>query len=261
MKVFISHKLDEDAKFISLLRDALAVEDVELLEAAEMVSPGEHITTVIENIIKSATAVVALFPETSSAVSFELGIAVGAGRRALIVTKHQDELPFDLRAFPSIQIESLDNQSASDLAARIKSVMAEELVLENLSPNELEELVANYFRENGFNVNYAEQNKDVGFDLIVEDPKNGRRIIVETKSLSPGNRVSVGVASRLSAAAAAIGAVSAILVSTSGFTSAARSFGTARGAELALITLAELRKLKSENKPLIGSAGFATLKK
>ncbi len=112
-----------------------------------------------------------------------------------------------------------------------------------MSPVEFEKLVADLFRENGFTVRSTREARDLGYDFAIDSPKHGGLILVEAKKMNRQSLVSVEAVRQLTVTIGAAGAMAAILISTSGFTSAASALGAA--SSVALRTLDDLLKAKS----------------
>jgi restriction system protein len=118
-------------------------------------------------------------------------------------------------------------------------------ILEALAPREFERLVAELFRERGYEVSATPQAPDYGVDLVVRSPEDGQIIFVEVKKLSKQSRVSVESVRRLiGTLSTTYGAATGLLVSTSPFTEAAMALGAA--GPVLLKTLSEILAARSK---------------
>lgn len=117
--------------------------------------------------------------------------------------------------------------------------------LDELSPRQFEELVADIFRSRGYDVALTSQTKDGGYDLVLHqaDPVlGGQTFLVEIKKYRPDLKVGVSPVRALMGSVIANDAQRGILVTTSSFTSDARALAE-RSEQLRLIDGSELQEL------------------
>jgi predicted RecB family endonuclease len=260
MKFFISHPMRTD--------DALATElKASLLEAGHEVFETEsesYWSAEMSAAIRRSDAVIALLNTPSNGVYFELGLAIGAHVPTLIVSPSVEGIPADLMSVPYLQLTGDPSHDVAVIVQRgsqvaegrhrpqdaaqqttdagLLATTRDPSVLERLSPEEFETLVARLFRERGFTVSALARTGDIGADLVLgPDPVT----IVEVKRYMQQNLVSVGAVRQLLGTLAITGAERGILVSSSGFTNAARALAAETPVEL--LTLEDL--LSTEENP------------
>ena len=246
---------------VAHLRDA----GHEVFSGAEMADPGGNLLSAISAALRSADLVVAIVSASTPNVFYELGLASGAGVPTLLAARRGELVPSDLESVPYIQLSGDDSRDAQTIARRAKDLeglsspkppqfaSAEAALraaaqdpprLEALSPTEFERLVADLFRERGYEVSAAHPQHDLGVDLVVRAPEDGQVLFVELKKLSKQSRVSVEAVRQLLHAASLRAGTVGILVSTSGFTAAAAALAV--GAPVVLRTLEETLAAKSK---------------
>lgn len=265
MRVFIAHSW-QDRELVLALADTLRKHGDEVLDPFAQVEGGEFLSQV-STMIHSADVIVAILSRRSPSVYYELGLASGAGKSSLVVAPPGEQLPADVSALPYTQTSgdtSLDAQAiARRLAefriieqqptrkfdsarAALQATSMDYSYLESLNPAQFEKLLADLFRENGYTVHLAQETRDVGYDFAIESPKHGGRILVEAKKMNRQSRVPVEAVRQLLSVIHSVGAVSGVLISTSGFTSAATALGAA--SSIVLRTLNDLLTAKNKKE-------------
>jgi hypothetical protein len=263
MRVFIAHS-SRDRELVSALIEALQKQGDDVVDPIGEIRAGDLLSQV-STLIHSADVVVAVLSGRSPNVYYELGLAAGAGKPVLVVAPSGEPLASDLSALPYTLATGDTPRDAQTAARRIsqfrideqqrtpgfesakaalQGAIADPTYLESMSSVEFEQLVADLFRENGFTVQSTRETRDLGYDFAVDSPKHGGLILVEAKKMNRQSLVSVEAVRQLTATIPVVGAVSGILISTSGFTSAASALGAA--ASVTLRTLDDLLKAKSE---------------
>ena len=211
--------------------------------------------------IQRADVVVALLRSTSPNLLYELGVAQGAHRPLIIASGSLNDLPFDAASVPYVHLGDNVEDDAAEIERRISSLTPKSPhqpdfgrgALEALhaidddndfaaavSPSDFERLLIEFLREVGLDVKEGHPNRDV-FDFALTHPGNGdppRVVIVEAKKYSSSSRVSVDAVLQLAGAVTSTGADHGLLISTSGFTTAAR--GLAETVPISLWTLHEV---------------------
>jgi hypothetical protein len=255
MKIFISHDHVDGGSFAAGLAEALAGRGHEAvgLDSLNTDSRGT-LSAAIGAEIRTSDLVVALLTANSRPnVYFELGLAAGAGVPTVVAATGTEQLTADLA---SAQYIALTGELVIDVTAVVRRVLdigagarvpatvtggepsrtamgiqrhpsevlataaLDPTVLESLSPVEFERLVAELFRERGFQVVDQDGPGDNGVDLIISgDPVT----VVQVKRYRRENLVPVRAVRDVLAAMSYVGAERAILVSSSAFTRSARA--------------------------------------
>lgn len=103
MKVFISHShTDLDREWLQAFARALRDQEVDVWLDAWNIKPGDRIEDAVESALRESDAIVAVTSGTafeSPNVYFELGVALGANKRLILVVDPSSaaSIPFDLR--------------------------------------------------------------------------------------------------------------------------------------------------------------------
>jgi hypothetical protein len=256
MKIFLAHSTrDHDlaAAFATHLRS----DGHETIRPDE-ISASADFASAVSSALRSADVVVAIVNDSDPNVLYELGLAAGAGVATLIVANSPETLPVDLASVPYVQLSGDTLRDGQAIARRVKELEGlsspkseafpsaeatlraanqDPAVLEALAPSEFERLVAEFFRERGYDVSATSPTRDLGVDLEIRSPEDGQLLLVEVKKLSRQSRVSVEAVRHLLGIAIASGALG-VIVSTSGFTGAAMALGAA--GHVVLRTLEEI---------------------
>jgi restriction endonuclease/TIR domain-containing protein len=263
MKVFLAHSA-KDRHLATAVATHLRSDGHETIRPDEMVA-ADNILSAISSALRSADVVVAIVNGANPNVFYELGLAAGAGVPTLIVANPGDALPADLASVPYVQLTGDPLRDGQTIARRVKDLEGlsspkpakfssaeaalraanqDPAILEAPAPAEFERLVAELFRERGYEVSATPPTRDVGVDLVVRSPEDGQLLLVEVKKLSRQSRVSVEAVRRLLGAVALASGALGVLVSTSGFTGAAMALGAA--GPVVLRTLEEILAARSK---------------
>ncbi|HEY4470291.1 MAG TPA: restriction endonuclease, partial [Stellaceae bacterium] len=219
--------------------------------------------------IRSADVVIAILTPGNASVYYEVGIASGAGVPILITAPGEVLIPSDLASVPYVrltgdvardaqtiirraeQLEGLatTRKDSFDTAeAALQAASRDPAVLEALGPAEFERLLAQLFRERGYEITEADRARHSTIDLVLKSPKEEGIVLVEIKKLARQSRVSVEAVRELLEGVIGMGASAGLLVSTSGFTTAA--LGLAAGTPIVLRTLEQILAAKSKRELL-----------
>jgi restriction endonuclease Mrr len=266
MRIFVAHSYSDAPELAAELTRALTVAGHETCQPDTSLEPGDNLIASISTAIRRSDLMVALLTGRNLNVYYELGLATGAHVPTLVASRELENIGFDLASAPYVQLTGNVAIDVEAIVRRIADVAevgskvargarqsaeltlaeaaADPSVLENVTPFEFERLVENLFEERGFQI-YATPTTNREVDLIIGgDPPT----IVEVKRYSRGRLVSVGAVRGLLGAMMATGAGRAILVSSSGFTSAARAAAAEWPVEL--MTLEDLLQLEGPTTPL-----------
>jgi nucleoside 2-deoxyribosyltransferase len=262
MKVFIVHSM-KDSDLVANVEEHLRDSGYDVTSPGSLPSQVD-ILSAISASIRSADVLLAFVTSTNADTYYELGLAAGANVPMLIVAKAGEPLPLGLSSVPFVQLTGDSLRDAQTIVRRVEDLKglvaspADELgsgekalraavrdprVLESIPPIEFERFVAEFFRERGLRVT---QTPRFAADLVVETQGGKETVLVELKKMSRESRVSVEAVRRFLNVVTLFGASSGVLVSTSGFTSAAMAL--AAGTPIVLRTLEELLAAKSNRE-------------
>lgn len=117
--------------------------------------------------------------------------------------------------------------------------------MREMNPRKFEELVAELFKDMGYEVEVTPRSNDGGLDIrVIHKSGLGRFLtLIECKRYSAENKVDVGIVRGLSGVVSAENATSGLIATTSYFTKGAKSFQRRIEARMALADFEELRKL------------------
>lgn len=149
-------------------------------------------------------------------------------------------------------------QAVSD--ALIKRLASEPSLMHSLNPRQFEELMAELYAREGFEVELTPPTRDGGVDLyLVRYTSFGRLLtIVEAKRHRPDRSVGVGVVRQLYGVLEEKRANAGVVATTSFFSPEAESFQKDIGLRLALQDYADLRKMLRNATSLTGGNRRAT---
>lgn len=265
MKVFISHSY-EDQHLARALAGRLEDLGHEVFDPFTL-ALGTQFAAAATSAIQRADVVVALLRTTTPNLLYELGVAQGAHRPLIIASSGLSDLPFDLTSLPYVHLGDDIEGDAAEIARRIasfapmrphrfdvsgdtvetlKAIAEDSEFAASVSSKDFEELLVGFLRRSGLTVEQGRPDRDV-FDFALTEPGHhsvSDLVIVEVKKYSSTSRVSVDAVLQLAGAVTSAGARLGILISTSGFTAAARGL-----AETVPISLWTLREILEMNTP------------
>ena len=211
--------------------------------------------------IRRASAFVALVSSNSPNEMLELGIAVGLGKPILIIAQSNEDLPSNLRGFLIVRGGESTRDLALEVVRRIDQLNIPKVVegaieegaqtlleilkskpdsLYSIDPLRFEELVAEVFRDIGYEVKLSGGSGDRGIDFVLIEPDSQRTAVVQVKRRSPHSKVSVNEIRELIGATILNGANKGIFVTTSAFTKSAYDLVEKSPVELELIDIEKL---------------------
>jgi HJR/Mrr/RecB family endonuclease len=122
-----------------------------------------------------------------------------------------------------IETEQFLNQLNNyDVSSKLNRLNSEEKLLRILSPRDFEEIVLNYFKEKGYEIEIPNAKYDFGYDFAIE--KDGNKYIVEVRKTNE-SKVSVPEISALFNSIIDTKSSGGYIISSSGFTKAAMDYG------------------------------------
>lgn len=263
MKIFIAHSMKDAGLARDVHRHLL--DSGHIVMMPENLSDHDDVLSAVSASIRSADVFLAFVTSTDANIYYELGLAAGASVPLIIAAKAGELLPSGLTSVPFVQLTGDSLRDAQTIARRIEDLrglvtsstnelgsgektlqaaVRDPRLLESISPMEFERLVAELFLERGYSV---VRTPNGSADLIIERQGSNEAIIVEVKKMSRESRVSVETVRRFADLVSHFGAEAVgILVSTSGFTSAAVAL--AASTPIALRTLEDLLGAKSNRE-------------
>jgi Restriction endonuclease len=259
-RIFISHSANADPQLIQTIASAAFSAGFVVAEPnIKDISPSDIVSSRYSDVITS-DATVAVLDQLRPNVLIELGMAMGAGRDVLIVVIDPSlEVPADLRSVPFVQLppgtaeaETVLRKAFIRLGERhtsnieivsthaLRKLLDRPSELYTLSPRQFEELVADIFREFGYEVEIAQRGMDAGCDLIARSVDGRALFVIEAKRYSPQQRVSVEAVRQLYGIAGLSNATAGLLVTTSRFTPSALEFARKTRPPIRLLSAEEL---------------------
>ncbi len=111
-----------------------------------------------------------------------------------------------------------------------------------MTPRGFEQLIAFVFQQNGFDVSLTPQTRDGGFDVVAENRVLGVpfKWLIECKRYARGRNITVETTRSLLGVLVDQRASRALLITTSGFTKAARTFADRNSPDIHLWSLADI---------------------
>lgn len=211
----------------------------------------------VEYYISQADIFIAVLVDKNPNVFYELGYATALGKKVLLISDIDIELPEQLKKFNYIRFDNnlansayynifnflektrIEEQktldSFNDLRTFLSSLQENPQIIDRISGPELENLVYDYFRNiKGIGVEKPTQSSDYGFDLMLFGWQNFHKTIVEIKKYNKNSKVSVTTIQQVVGAMNIYEAEHAIIMTTSEFTSSAKDFATTIGKKVEL---------------------------
>lgn len=273
--IFISHPQTE-TYLIELLGHELIARGF-VVSGAHNIEPGENWQSAILSGIKRSHAVIAYLgpDEPNPNVMLEIGYAIGAGKKIVLIADGPSRIPLDIASLPVFTSDKpmsisptathrlidevveyvggltpddrITEQPQGSAREVLAHVVDDPSILERIAPREFEELIARFFSELGFDVELTAQNRDGGFDIVLNGVFGHRMVVVETRRYTPQARLGVNEVQRLVGAAVVARATCAILVTTGSFTRSAIDFASQAPINVELYTIEELLSVAPES--------------
>ena len=263
IRLFISHSYERDREFVSALRATLKQHgDVEILDPANSVASGSEIASAIIAQIERCDVVLSMVGTDRPNILLETGIALGAGKDLLLVASAVDSFPVNLRSLPVV---ILSGDPKADCPRVVRRLLAMRLTkkekektyssaleklgayrndphfFDSMPPTAFEQLIAEVFEQQGFEVALSRQAADAGFDIMVRRRTDHQLVAIQVKKYSRQSRVSIGHVRELLGAAVLNKADIAVLVTSSPFTAGAEAMAAqSTTPRLVLVTMDRL---------------------
>lgn len=251
LKVFISHTNSfPNHEFLDKLYKELKFYEIEVINQQYDYIYNEDVTGTLLNYIKKSDVFIAIIEHENSNVLLELGYAIGIGKRVLITSSAEIEIPPHLRNFTFINSNLRSNDQIDEIIVYLRKLSREKnvnliednlqevdyhnlsdflkLLLDNpeniqsLDAQQFENIIFEWFKFNGYHPEWADLRKDYGFDFVIHH--RNERILVDVKKYSPNSYISVMKVQQLLGAIHAYHANGGLIVTTSGYTNSARDF-------------------------------------
>ena len=255
----------DDRKLVSSLTEAIQKQGNEVIYPFNL-EVCKDISTEISTLMCSADIVIALIAVRSANIYLEVGFALGIGTPVIVAVRPGLQLPVDLAAIPFIELTGDITRDTHTIVRRLydlkitkreikqdfksaedalQAAVRDPEYLASMNPRDFESLIAKLLEDKGYKVNATEEEPDKGFDFVIESQKQKGLIMVEAKKMNKQSKISVESVRRLMSAIQLIaGATTGLLISTSGFTSAALALGAA--SSITMKTLEDILRAKSE---------------
>jgi restriction system protein len=264
--VFISyaHSNSAVAKQLSMLLNREHVFTV----GPEQLGVGPSCNAHVFSLIRRSSLFVALMDDPSPNVMFELGYALGASKQVLLMASPETPIPFDIGSLPVARYDNYDIRSAYEVADRFLSMLIERPSvalssgsgrqrlhylldnpdrLEEISPQEFESIVYEFFMELGFQMEGSTSSNEGGYDMRIRDIENGVDTIVEVKKYTRNGKIGVSSVHELIGRTVVSKAASAILIATGDFSASARSMAGKSPCPIKLLNLQQLLAISRES--------------
>lgn len=239
-KVFISHS-EENRSIFHHLAERLEMEGMKVFRS-DSLSYGSSINSEVLSAIRRCDIFVGILNDYNPNVLLELGYALGASKRTVLIGTEDSRIPFDIAHLRVLRVDRFSPSSIMEVIEHIRYASVTESedppyfksdrdflraiaddpgFLDAVTPREFEEAVGRYFKELGFEARQTMDNRDGGFDFLISADEHGPAIVL-VKKYNSNSRVSVSEVHRILGAAVVERASAALLVTTGGYTSSAR---------------------------------------
>ncbi|KKG14167.1 hypothetical protein EO98_09350 [Methanosarcina sp. 2.H.T.1A.6] len=218
----------------------------------------------MQNLINKCDLLIAFLTDTNYNVIFELGYALGKGKKILLVSDENVKIPNALENVRYIRSKYNDNliydiinyiESVEDIQENNKINDYEDFkrlltlyvndqnVLDQIEPNEFEDFIYEWFKKQGINSYRNENSVDVDYDFLLTDYYHYKKTLVEVKKYNSNSKVSVGKIQQFLGAIYFCEADHGIFISSSGYTKSAINFAKAlNGPKIELWDIEEIIK-------------------
>jgi HJR/Mrr/RecB family endonuclease len=205
--------------------------------------------------ISKADFFIAIVKDKNPFVFYELGYATALGKKVLIISESEYDLPFPLSKYNYIRFDSgvynsvygvinfiektkfEENALKGDIANFedfVSSIQKNSQVIDRVSGLEFEELIFSYFKRIGAMIQKPASASEYGYDFILTDWKGHSKTIVEVKKYNKNSKVSVNSIQQLLGAMNVYESDHAIIITTSEFTASAKEFAGSLTKEIEL---------------------------
>lgn len=247
-KIYISSYFKQDADFLTfnLKRDLIEM-GYEVLNINYDESSFDESKATPEYLISQADVFIAFIKDKSPFVFYELGYATALGKKVLIISEAEYDLPISLKKYENIRFYSGMSNAIYNIINFLKKTKIEEKyvsenisnfkelittfkensqIIDRISGSDFEGFIFNYFKQNGAFVSRPKTPSDYGYDFILSDWRGVPKTIVEIKKYNRNSKVSVNTIQQVVGAMNIYEADHAIIITTSEFTASAKAFAS-----------------------------------
>ncbi len=199
-----------------------------------------------EYLISQSDFFIAVIKDKSPFVFYELGYATALGKKVLIISESESDLPSSLKKYNVIRFDlgttniiynvinflkktniskDINKDYFSNFKELITSVRGNSQIIDTISASELDEFIIKYFKSKGIIVDKPGIS-EYGCDFILKDWKGFPKTIVEVKKYNRNSKVSVSSIQQVIGAMNIYDADHAIIITTSEFTASAKEFAS-----------------------------------
>jgi HJR/Mrr/RecB family endonuclease len=198
--------------------------------------------------ISQADVFIAIIKDKTPFVFFELGYATALGKKVLIISESEFDMPSSLKKYNYIRFDSggisnsiysvinfLQNTRIEEKSIRENITTFKDLIInlrenpqiiDRISGAEFEEFIYTYFRNTGVDIDRPSTSSDYGYDFILSNWKGYPKTIVQAKKYNKNSKVSVNTIQQIIGAMNIYDADKAIIITTSEFTASAKEFAS-----------------------------------
>lgn len=260
-RLFVSYRYQDFGNdFILRINKEIERIGYELVSSAQTaIGLGDSLQDRMLKMIDSSSAIVAFLTAPSANVFLELGFALGRNKRLLVFADPDIQLPAFLYEIQYVAtrmtldtllpklllaIEKLDKEQIVDKEPTeritLKHLKNDPSLIATIDHSTLEELIANWYRKHGYEVEPQRVSRDMGYDLVVFDKASGKRILVEVKKRNLNSKVNIADIRQLYNAIEIENADAGTIFSTSGFTGSAEGLTGDLGDSIQLKSIFDL---------------------
>lgn len=246
-KVYLSYSFEKiDQIFLESLENEFLRYDIQVVNKDTFkVFYYADLASSMQNLINNCDLLIAFLTEANNNIIFELGYALGKGKKVLIVSdetvtmpgalgniryirsKYNDKLVYDIINYiSSIElVQQKDKiETYSDFKFLVKSDRYDPSSLDQIEPMKFEDFIYEWFDNQGVNIVRNENHEDIGYDFLLTNYHNYKKTLVEVKKYNSNSKVSVGIIQQFLGAIYSNEADSGIFISSSGYTKSAINF-------------------------------------
>ena len=194
--------------------------------------------------ISRADVFIAILKDKNPFVFYELGYATALGKKVLIISESEYDLPFSLKNYNYIRYDSGTSNSIYNVINFLQKTTVEDKslpsnistfkdlilniqqnpqVIDRVSGPEFEKFILNYFQQIGATIRPISA-AEYGYDFMLYGWEGCDRTLIEVKKYNKNSKVSVNTIQQVVGAMNIGAADRAIIISTSEFTTSAIHF-------------------------------------
>jgi restriction system protein len=244
-KIFLSYAYNQEAiDYASLIKSKLESHGMQVYDASSS-NVGSDIINHLHNSINKCDLVIAFMMGSNLNVTYEVGYAIGKGKKVVIIANDFSEIPYNLKNILAISLQNdsdnklnmllslvdntestkdeLDSIGVKDLKYLLISYFEKTNEFDQIEPRKFEDFIFDWLNSEGFKVTRAGK-KDIGYDFFISDYNKFTKTLVEVKKYNINNKVSIGMIQKFLDVLRYHKADHGIFISSSGFTQSATNF-------------------------------------